>query len=250
MGKYNHVSKKAQRDPGSEDRSWVLRHINGGYYKTSDNSRWVITTSIHDATKFTKEKANNILRYCISRDSASKWDILNIHNLSMPVTLADRYEREEREKEDSKIAATPTISIEMDELIPERFRDGNFNWIKFATDLIDTRNDLIKYQSVLVKLEAKNHNEELDLRHKIELGRPGNVVEGYKLYKRLRETLITRRHIKNDMKRVEALLSAQDVFLSGEVVRTLNLIENQKYNPRALPELFEDEEDVTYGKKY
>lgn len=249
MGKYNHVSKHAQKDPGSEDRSWVLRNINGGYYKASEHSRWVITTNLRDATKFTKEKASNIIRYCMPKDAMSKWDVINLHTLSAgTLTLEDKIEREEKAKREAKIQSHKSSDIDLNGLVPERFQDGTFNWLRYATDLVDVKNDLVKYQSALIRLEEKNHDEEMDLFHKIELGRAANVVEGYRLYKQLREVLITRRKIKNDLRRVEAMLSSQDLFLSGDVIRTLNQIENQKYNPRALPELFENEEGITNEK--
>lgn len=245
MAKYNTRSKhSSSKSQSEEQRVWVIKNIHGGYFKSSKDSRWTITMKLSDATRFQKERAKNVILNCLPKGHENDWIVVNVvdaKNLTMDDISASRQEL----NQDRIIASAETTrNVDVYSIIPERFRDGSFDWVAHESEATSIKKDLLEYRQVLVKLEVQNYREEVDLRHMIELGRKPNVVEGYRLLMRYRENLILRRKIKNDIMRCDAMLLGEDAHESGEVLEKLRHIDNQKYNPRALPDLFKDEDFV------
>ena len=247
MGKIDHHTKAIARDSSGEERKWILANVRGGYYKTSPTSRWTITANPRDATRFTKEKAQNILTNSLPKDQAKNWIVI-LASKANKLTLDTVIDEQKQATQDIVISSAETSNnADLYTIIPERFRNGSFDWVAYEADRVNLRRDLQEYLQVLLKLEIQNHREEIDIRHKIELGKKPNVVEGYKLLMRYRENLVTRRRIKNDILRCQAMLENEDAHNSGEVLGKLDAIEKQRYNPRALKDLF-DNESFVYKK--
>lgn len=246
MAKYNNHTKSISRDPTANDPVWVLSNIHGGYYRTSPrDSKWTITMDPRAATRFRKQSAKNIIANCLPKEQAKNWIVINESKLNERLTLADVWEQTKETEQDLAISSTETSKNEtIKEYIPERFRDGTFDWTAYEQDRLAMKRDVLEYRQILLKLEVQNHREEIDLRHKIELGKRPNVVDGYRLLMRYRDNLTLRRRIKNDLLRCEIMLLGDDLHECGEALSRLQAVDNQKYNPRALQDLFEDEDFI------
>lgn len=93
------------------------------------------------------------------------------------------------------------------------------------------------------KVELTDHlnrveREIVDIYHYIEF-KSLNACDGYVAYKMLRDRLVARRKIKNELKVAEIL--AKGVFTTADIVEIENIIESfdkNKYRPRALNGLF------------
>ena len=244
MAKYNRRTKHSSSKPHDEQRVWIVKNVHGGYFKASKDSRWTITMNLSDATRFHKDRATNIILNCLPKGQEENWIVVNVaeaKNLTMSdITLQQREIKQDRVINSAETTQNPDVYS----IIPERFRDGTFDWVAHEREANSIKRDLLEYRQVLVKLEMQNYREELDLRHMIELGKKPNVVEGYRLLMRYRESLILRRRIKDDIMRCDAMLLGEEEHESGEVLEKLRKIDNQRYNPRALPDLFKDEDFV------
>lgn len=95
-----------------------------------------------------------------------------------------------------------------------------------------------KYNEYIQKVseELSRLDQELcDVYHYIELEPPMNVVQGYKTYKLLRNILLERRKVKNQL----IILKDMSETIDRNKLVTLNgQLHNQKYKPRRLTELF------------
>lgn len=78
-----------------------------------------------------------------------------------------------------------------------------------------------------------------DIEHAIEFNK-SNVVEGYKYYKLLHDTLIERRKCKDALQKVQIISSVLNFNKASSLVSKLNGVETKTYNPRILTELFEE----------
>ena len=245
MAKFDHHNKASARDPSYNERKWILVNAKGGYYKASSDRRWTITSNPREATKFQRDKAQNIILNSLPKDQQGSWFVIPINKLESRTLEEAENDKKTQQKEltqDIVINSAETSkNSDLYTIIPERFRN-DFDWVGYEADRINLKRDLEEYYQVLRKLEMQNHREEIDLYHKIELGKKPNAVEGYKLLMRFRECLITRRKIKNDILRCEAMLMDESSHQSGEVLRKLDSIDNQRYKPRALNDLFDDED--------
>ena len=200
--------------------------------------------NLSDATRFHKDRAKNIILNCLPKGQEENWIVVAATE-AKSLTMDDISVQQREIKQDRIInSAETTQNSDVYSIIPERFRDGTFDWVAHECEANSMKKDLLEYRQVLVKLETQNYREELDLRHMIELGKKPNVVEGYRLLMRYRESLILRRRIKNDIMRCDAMLLGEEAHESGEVLEKLRSIDNQKYNPRALPDLFKDEDFI------
>lgn len=95
-----------------------------------------------------------------------------------------------------------------------------------------------KYNEYIQKVseELSRLDQELcDVYHYIELTPPLNVVQGYKIYKLLRNILLERRKVKNQL---IILKDMSETIDRNKLVSLNGQLHNQKYKPRRLTELF------------
>lgn len=90
-------------------------------------------------------------------------------------------------------------------------------------ELTSRRDELRLQQSEIDK-------EVSDIQHYIELGRL-NACDGFLIYKRLREALQRRRDVRDYL---------QIVNFAAECGNSINMLDDRKYSPRVLKDLFED----------
>lgn len=106
--------------------------------------------------------------------------------------------------------------------------------------LLDVGSVLLSKRKIYVELKlAQVEREVTDIYHAMEFFNYG-VCNGFKMYKLLQEKLIQRRKIKNEMKKIDYILSGMYNELSAEqILDNIRRMDHRKYQPRALKELFE-----------
>ena len=89
---------------------------------------------------------------------------------------------------------------------------------------------------------SKIDKDIVDIQHSIEFYKY-NAAEGYKAYKMLRDKLIERREIKKQMQ-IITFMKSKGITSDNlhAVVDYIANLDNAKYTPRNMPELFEDED--------
>ena len=91
---------------------------------------------------------------------------------------------------------------------------------------------------------SKIDKDIVDIQHSIEFYKY-NAAEGYKAYKMLRDKLIERREIKKQMQ-IITFMKSKGITSDNlhAVVDYIANLDNEKYCPRNMPELFKDEDIV------
>ena len=89
---------------------------------------------------------------------------------------------------------------------------------------------------------SKIDKDIVDIQHSIEFYKY-NAAEGYKAYKMLRDKLIERREIKKQMQ-IITFMKSKGITSDNlhAVVDYIANLDNEKYTPRNMPELFKDED--------
>ena len=110
-------------------------------------------------------------------------------------------------------------------------------------DKINTLNGLVEEalqrKDELGKQLSEVDQELSDIAHYIEFCNL-NAAQGYKAYKMIKDRRIRRRSIKNELELVKAILDGKICgSLKGEMDNIVNNIENKKYEPKILQELFD-----------
>ena len=124
-------------------------------------------------------------------------------------------------------------------------------WVERADSLKRQYEALIQRKKDLAEELRKVSAELCDLEHYIEFTSL-NAVKGYRIYRRLRECLIRRRKIKDELMCITIFMKAEPHnILNGNLTRQFSGLQTREYSPRVLQELFEEEEAVnaTKGKK-
>lgn len=111
----------------------------------------------------------------------------------------------------------------------------------YYDDLKNLLTELLKLRNDLSDLENQQHIIELkinDYQHYIEFNKL-NACEGYCAYDEMKKLYMNRRQIKNNINKIKLLLKLfnDDVDLES-LDRKFKEIDNQKYSPRILFELF------------
>lgn len=112
---------------------------------------------------------------------------------------------------------------------------------------IDTKLDDIQKLKEQIEYVYNNHaryadllelynRQQCDLLHKIEDSH-FNACEGYKLAKQIKNVREKRRQVKNALRFIEKAQGSLDIDI---IISEIKAIKEQKYRPRALPELFEE----------
>ena len=66
-----------------------------------------------------------------------------------------------------------------------------------------------------------------------------NVCNGFKMYKLMQERLLQRRKIKDEMKKIDYIISGIFEQLSTkQILENISTMHDRQYHPRALTELF------------
>lgn len=113
-------------------------------------------------------------------------------------------------------------------------------WMEKAAELKRQYENLIQRKKDLSEELRQVSAELCDLEHYIEFTSL-NAAKGYRIYRRLRDCLIRRRKIKDELMCISIFLKAEPHnILNGNLYRQFNGLRSREYAPRVLEELFED----------
>lgn len=113
-------------------------------------------------------------------------------------------------------------------------------WMEKAVELKRQYENLIQRKKDLSEELRQVSAELCDLEHYIEFTSL-NAAKGYRIYRRLRDCLIRRRKIKDELMCISIFLKAEPHnILNGNLYRQFNGLRSREYSPRVLEELFED----------
>lgn len=193
----------------------VIRHIDGGYLYRSKGDRWTRTSNVQQADRMEYCKAKNVLENCISPTFRKYWEIVPA--------------------EEELVAIHPVLTEETGDV---------FTWSEVLSAQEKLHRELTQYRMDLNDRLSEVDLEICDIEHYIEFFAL-DAAKGYKAYRMLKERLIHRRHIKDEMAKAGLLLSgfAAD-FSERNMDQQLRKLENKKYAPRILAELFGNEKSA------
>lgn len=183
-------------------------------------------------------------------------DSTNRHEVVNSVTLAAKYE--ERKKAENFLANLPRsfknigyyvqeIAIEekSETVSDEKEIVGEFSSFvneakKTIEDFSEFINNLNAKKKELERQKEEADKEIFDLVHAIELREELNCPKAYKLYNMIRDARIKRREAKDGIEVIDIITEEGLVGIkSGRCMRRINGMDNRKYTPRILKELFD-----------
>ena len=186
---------------------YVIKHQDGGYLRTTLNGSWERTSSLIKASQMSYEKANNIYTNSIGPTFRKLWSIVD-------------YEMERKETGNSQE------------------KNYEFDWHSLSESQNKLYAELQQYGLVLKDKLSQVDLEICDIQHYIEFFSL-DAAKGYKAYRMLKERLIKRREIKDEIAKVNLFLSGTSSdFSSGKISRQLKNMDTSGYQPRILNELF------------
>ncbi len=131
---------------------------------------------------------------------------------------------------------TPTrheVDIEITDGFPQVF-----NWNEISDTLSKLFGGLYRYKDELSEQIGTVEAELCDIEHACEFYDMSGD-EGFRMYKMIHERRNVRRHLKNEYRKVSSILGMTfSDFASGKINEMLKDVDKQVYEPRALRELF------------
>lgn len=191
-----------------------------GEYITNVNNKFTVTGNIKKATLFkTENKANNVKS---SLPKAIRKSNYYIKELSA--------EDEDQMISDAEYTVTGHANRE----------DESVTKIKeMLQEISDCEQDLILKEEMYKTRLSEIDRELSDIDHWIEFY-PVSAYDGYRMTKMRKDRLLERRGIKDSLSEISIIRSIK----GGQTLKSLNGIEDKKYTPRVLTDLFREKEVV------
>lgn len=218
------------------EKQFVLVHQDGGYFSVNDGSHWIRVADPLAATILSQTKANNILTNMIKPKERNGWSV-------QPWQPPDTALEQSRKKSQAKDALYAQAEAEQKE--KAAFLD---EWLAKAEEMKHYYESLLERKQQLIE-ELRNVSAELcDIEHYIEFTSL-NASGGYRAYRMLKERLLRRRRIKDELLCISIFLKAEPRnILNGNLARQITGLGTREYGPRVLTELFDDEASSTSTK--
>ena len=212
------------------EKQFVLAHQDGGFFSINDGSHWIRVADPLAATVLTQTKANNILANMIKPKDRGGWSVQAWKAPEAP-------QEEPAKKSRAKDPAKAQEEAEKKEKVA--FLD---QWLAKADEFKHYYEDLLERKQALIE-ELRTVSAELcDIEHYIEFTSL-NASGGYRAYRMLKERLLRRRQIKDELLCISIFLRAEPRnILNGNLTRQIAGLGTREYGPRVLTELFEDKD--------
>lgn len=212
------------------EKQFVLAHQDGGFFSINDGSHWIRVADPLAATVLTQTKANNILANMIKPKDRGGWSVQAWKAPEAP-------QEEPAKKSRAKDPAKAQEKAEKKE--KAAFLD---QWLAKADEFKHYYEDLLERKQALIE-ELRTVSAELcDIEHYIEFTSL-NASGGYRAYRMLKERLLRRRQIKDELLCISIFLRAEPRnILNGNLTRQIAGLGTREYGPRVLTELFEDKD--------
>ena len=119
-----------------------------------------------------------------------------------------------------------------------------FDWFEIVDSMQNSFEALLTYKKSLTESLALINEELTDCIHACEFYKL-DAAKGYKIYKMIRERRIRRRFLKDELAKIGIILGMPHAdIINGRLQEKFNEIANQKYEPRVLKELFDDDKEI------
>ncbi len=212
------------------EKQFVLAHQDGGFFSINDGSHWIRVADPLAATVLTQTKANNILANMIKPKDRGGW---SVQAWKAPEAPQEEPAKKSRAKDPAK------AQEEAEKKEKAAFLD---QWLAKADEFKHYYEDLLERKQALIE-ELRTVSAELcDIEHYIEFTSL-NASGGYRAYRMLKERLLRRRQIKDELLCISIFLRAEPRnILNGNLTRQIAGLGTREYGPRVLTELFEDKD--------
>lgn len=186
--------------------------IGNNFIGIDSSGKYTEVTNINQATKGAMHKLSNVVNNSIPPSKRSKCKIVALDSVKVSPTIV-----------------TPHVL----KIAEKSLVDDMLNQIK-KVDYVN----LDETQKALAHKLSTIDQEVCDIYHYIEFNKL-NAAQGYKAYKMLKDKLLERRVIKNDILKLKMLADSKvsDIF-DGTLDDKLSASETKMYTPRVLKELF------------
>ena len=202
--------------------SYVIQNSNSGSYMCYDMNRKLSATSnIRKAATFEDSgKAYNILTHCYPKNQRTDWQVIEVP------------------RETAKPGPEQAVRCSgMDADIRKSLKH-QIKWDEVSETLRQCYSDIFAYRAELQDALVRVESELCDCEHACEFFR-FDAAKGYRLYRMIRSCRINRRFVKDELRRVNAVIETSAVdAASGCLQKTMRDIDTQVYTPRVLKELF------------
>lgn len=200
---------------------YIIAHKENGYLYRAANSRWERTNRIERAELLDYDKAENVIMNCISPSMRQFWQIIS-------------------EEDAYRAISIPVSSSEI--------QIGDFDWKSITSKQQSLFRDLRRYSEQLTNELSQVDLEICDIQHYIEFFAL-DAAKGYKAYRMLKERLVRRREIKDEMAKTNCILAGNPFdFSSGKITKQIDSYDKKSYTPRVLSELFDLDCHGRYSK--
>lgn len=182
------------------------------------NRRISATTNLKKAAFFTDSgKAYNVLNHGFPKGRRAAWQVTEIS---------------EREG-DTQPMRCETIEADVCKALTH-----TIDWPEITNTLEDIYREVLAYRTELQQSLLQVESELFDCEHACEFLKL-DAAKGYKLYRMMHASRMNRRFLKDELRRVGAVIDNGAVSTaSGKLQNVMKEIDSQVYTPRVLKELF------------
>lgn len=187
---------------------FIIVHKDGGYLYKDFKNGWDRTMQLAKAAKFKWEgQAEDVLHNELDPGQCRFWSVRQMESVGVA-------------------AAQPACE------------NGRYDWRELSRQQYELFNGLEGYRAQL-RVELTEVDLEIcDIQHYIEFYNL-DAAKGYKAYRMLKERLIRRRRIKDEIAKAGIFATAtREDFSSGRVCASIQGFDDRRYTPRVLEELF------------
>ena len=202
--------------------SYVIQNIRSGSYMCYDlNRKLSATSNVRKAATFGDSgKAHNVLVHCYPKNQRADWQVVEIP-------------REQVKPNPDRAVRCSGMEADIRETLQHQIQ-----WDEVSDQLRQIYGEIFAYRAELQDALIRVESELCDCEHACEFFK-FDAAKGYRLYRMIRACRINRRFIKDELRRVGAVVETNAVeTASGSLQEAMHEIDTQVYTPRVLKELF------------
>ena len=214
------------------DKLYYIMDYSGNYYRTNDRNELVVARSVNEATEYSFIDANKR----ISNGHKSRFYVV------IPV--------EEDKTDEYQVQEEPGEIVECE----TGYDLSQLDWKEYLIRFVEITGELKAYKESLIKAESDVDLKICDILHYIELCETTDD-EAMQLVELLKQCREHRRDVKDEIICLDVFQrtvgNGENVAKAKEAIKAIKGLDNRKYNPRKLNELFENRvvNFATSGKK-
>lgn len=215
------------------ERLFYVKTESGLYLRLNEKGRPLSTADISKADSWPEDKARNLTKHLPKTlQKVGKWFMVPVPIIEKEEKPAKPVRRSQVTKEDDRFSTycDPNILTAFRYEVPSEVLD----W----TGIIEAVHQM--QAKTKERLEELQHDlqqselERIDILHIIELDPPKSLYEAWKIYRRLRENLLLRRKVKDEIESIRLFVSTVTVneLADQQTKEFLTGLETRYYNYR------------------